>query len=99
MEYFSKDRNRNNSTVTILTIDIPIPDFIMVNRSFTFTRKIIAAICEKKKYIPASMFKEPGISPLKIIVPNIAYKDANTIANRSLINNLTNNTPVATGTV
>src|SRR5699024_6372460 len=56
-EYFSIDRNININTVTILIKAIPIPDLIIANRSFTFTKKIIPANCEKKKYVPASTFK------------------------------------------
>src|SRR5690625_4392301 len=98
MTYFSNDKKINKNVITILTAVMPTPARTIAKRSLIFVKHAIAANCEKKKYIPASILSDPGISPLKMTVPSKAYKMANTIANLSSINCLISKTPVATGT-
>src|SRR5699024_12673979 len=95
---YSKNTNINKNKYIILITDIPKPSLITANLSYKFLRNILAAICQKKKYMPASILSEPDISPLKITNPKMEYKKAKTIDSLSLINCLINNTPVATGT-
>src|SRR5699024_1084898 len=97
--YFSNDKKINRNVIkifTIITAVIPIPARTIAKRSLTFVKHAMAANCERKKYIPASILSDPGISPLKMTVPSKAYKMANTMANLSSINCLISKTPVAT---